>query len=343
MKSISKYSLVFLLMALCFSPKSFANQAEEATSTELKTGDNIILTESDQETDDVIKKINESTDGIKDKLVKEDNSPSENTEKNQENSQYETKNKESSLKDQNLSENNKTSNQQNSNSGLEISDKPNISGQQASSKKNTDELIVEIKKFLKDTQKNDKSGKNSNKNDDIKKKVEKVSDVVVSNKISKEESEKIAKATKDIVKEYNKKIESTESEKRRQELAQEAIDKINKSVKMASKEAYDYINKEDDELTIFDQKNETLVLEIEAPGKGDSKEDSSTELQSLDDKDNIKSKSSSLSRSPKLSTKKERKISSVPIILGIVLVIGISISLSLALKVRENNKIRFKN
>ena len=72
MKSISKLSLIFLSMALCFSPKSYANEAEDVngktTSLDLKTGENIILTEPDTDVDNVIKDLNESTEEIKDKV-----------------------------------------------------------------------------------------------------------------------------------------------------------------------------------------------------------------------------------------------------------------------------------
>ena len=353
MKSISKLSLIFLSMALCFSPKSYANEAEEingkTTSLDLKTGENIILTEPDTDVDNVIKDLNESTEEIKDKVETQEKPSSEskdNPEKKEGKNTTNSVTTSKPLKNPNTTENSKESKENSASSTLDISPAPNNISKQTSSSKDVDELMAEIKTFLKNNkerEQNRNSANSSKKDDDIKRKVEKVSDVVVSNKISKEESEKIAKSTKDIVKEYNKKIEATNSEARKQELAQEAIDKINKNVKMASKEAYDYINKKDDEVTLFDQKNETLVLEIDAPGFGENDKNSNDDVNDLDEKDLIRSESSSLSRSPKLSNKKESKRSSLPIILGIILVIGISVALSLALKVRENKKIRSKN
>lgn len=352
MKSISKLSLIFLSMALCFSPKSYANEAEgvngKTTSSDLKTGENIILTEPDTDVDNVIKDLNESTEEIKDKVETQEK-PSSESKDNPE--KKEGKNTTSSvttskpLKNPNTTENSKESKENSASSTLDISPAPNNISKQTSSNKDVDQLMAEIKTFLKKNKEREQNRKADSykKDDDITKTVEKVSDVVVSKKISKEESEKIAKTTKDIVKEYNKKIEAAQSEARKQELAQEAIDKINKNVKMASKEAYDYINKEDDEVTLFDQKNETLVLEIDAPGSEENDKNSNDEAKDLDEKDLIKSESSSLSRSPKLSNKKDSKKSTLPIILGIILVIGISVALSLALKVRENKKIRSKN
>lgn len=352
MKSISKLSLIFLSMALCFSPKSYANEAEEingkTTSSDLKTGENIILTEPDTDVDKVIKDLNESTEEIKDRVETQEKPSSEskdNPEKKEGKNTTNSVTTSKPLKNPNTTENSKESKENSSSSTLDISPAPNNISKQTSSSKDVDELMAEIKTFLKKNKEREQNRKADSykKDDDITKTVEKVSDVVVSKKISKEESEKIAKTTKYIVKEYNKKIEAAKSDARKQELAQEAIDKINKNVKMASKEAYDYINKEDDEVTLFDQKNETLVLEIDAPGSDEDDNNSNDEAKDLDEKDLIKSESSSLSRSPKLSNKKDSKKSSLPIILGIILVIGISVALSLALKVRENKKIRSKN
>lgn len=355
MKSISKLTLMFLSMALCFSPKSYANEAEEvnsnSTGSDLKTGENIILTEPDSEVDKIIKDLNESTEGIKDKVEKEEKPSSEskdNPEKKEDKNTTSSVTTSKPLKNPNTTENSKESKENSASSTLDISPAPDNISKQTSSNRDVDELMTEIKAFLKKNKEREQNRKNSSavsskKNDDITRTVEKVSDVVVSNKISKEESEKIAKSTKDIVKEYNKKIEATNSEARKQELAQEAIDKINQNVKSTSKEAYDYINKKDDEVTLFDQKNETLVLEIDAPGSGESDKNSNDEIKDLDEKDLIRSESSSLSRSPKLSNKKDSKKSALPIILGIILVIGISVALSLALKVRENKKITSKN
>lgn len=354
MKSISKLSLIFLSMALCFSPKSYANEAEEVnsnkTGSDLKTGENIILTEPDTDVDNVVKDLNESTEGIKDKAETQEKPSSEskdNPEKKEGKNTTNSVTTSKPLKNPNTTENSKESKENSTSSTLDISPNPNNISKQTSSNKDVDQLMAEIKTFLKKNKEREQSRKNSadssKKNDDITKTVEKVSDVVVSKKISKEESEKIAKTTKDIVKEYNKKIEAAKSDARKQELAQEAIDKINKNVKIASKEAYDYINKEDDEVTLFDQKNETLVLEIDAPGSDEDDKNSNDEAKDLDEKDLIRSESSSLSRSPKLSNKKDSKKSTLPIILGIILVIGISVALSLALKVRENKKIRSKN
>ena len=351
MKSISKLTLIFLSMALCFSPKSYANEAEEVnsnkTGSDLKTGENIILTEPDSEVDEIIKDLNESTDKIQGKVETEDtNEIKDNTEKREEKNTTNSVTTSKPLKTPNTKENSKESKESSSSSTLDISPAPNKISKQTSSNKDVDELMAEIKTFLKNNkerEQNRNSANSSKKDDDIKRKVEKVSDVVVSNKISKEESEKIAKSTKDIVKEYNKKIEATNSEARKQELAQEAIDKINQNVKSTSKEAYDYINKKDDEVTLFDQKNETLVLEIDAPGSRENDKNSNDGIKDLDEKDLIRSESSSLSRSPKLSNKKDSKKSTLPILLGIILVIGISVALSLALKVRENKNIKSKN
>ena len=353
MKSISKLTLIFLSMALCFSPKSYANEAEgvnsNKTGSDLKTGENIILTEPDSEVENIIKDLNESTDKIQDKVETEEKPSSDskdNTEKREEKNTTNGVTTSKPLKSPKIKENSKESKETSSSSTLDISPAPNKISKQTSSNKDVDELMAEIKTFLKNNKEREQkrsSADSSNKDDDIKRKVEKVSDVVVSNKISKEESEKIAKSTKDIVKEYNKKIEATNSEARKQELAQEAIDKINQNVKSTSKEAYDYINKKDDEVTLFDQKNETLVLEIDAPGSRENDKNSNDEIKDIDEKDLIRGELSSLSRSPKLSNKKDSKKSTLPIILGIILVIGISVALSLALKVRENKKIKSKN
>lgn len=352
MKSISKLSLIFLSMALCFSPKSYANEAEEVngktTSSDLKTGENIILTEPDTDVDNVIKDLNESTEGNQDKVEAGEKTSGESKDapgKKEDKSSTSSVTTSKPLKNPSSTENPKESKENSASSTLDISPAPNNISKQTSSNKDVDQLMAEIKTFLKKNKEREQNRKADSykKDDDITKTVEKVSDVVVSKKISKEESEKIAKTTKDIVKEYNKKIEAAQSEARKQELAQEAIDKINKNVKMASKEAYDYINKKDDEVTLFDQKNETLVLEIDAPGSEENDKNSNDEVNDLDEKDLIRSESSSLSRSPKLSNKKESKRSTLPIILGIILVIGISVALSLALKVRENKKIRSKN
>ena len=120
-----------------------------------------------------------------------------------------------------------------------------------------------IKKEMDNLKSNNTS--KSKEVDDYEKAVDRVSDTIKSDKISQEESRKIAKTTKKIVAEYNKKIEAAKTTEEKEALVKEASQKINQNLLKTSEQAFDRENS--DEESIYDQKNETLVLEIEADEK----------------------------------------------------------------------------
>lgn len=199
-------------------------------------------------------------------------------------------------------------------------------------------LVNEIDKFLKDVPEEKPSTTKSTtytKSEEaknVRKAVDMVSEVITSDKISKADSEKIATVTKEIVEEYNKKIEAASSEAQKENLRKEAVEKINQSIKNTSKEAYDIINKESEDLTIDDQKNEPVMVELDV----ENKEKISP---SDDDKDN-KTQQKSLSKSSRLNQESTSFKPNVLItfILVSVLVIGILAAIGLAIKQRNNKR-----
>ena len=109
-------------------------------------------------------------------------------------------------------------------------------------KEEVEALIKELNQNTKAIQAgldNSNSNKGSKQSDDYKKAVELVGEVMLSDKITKAESEKIANSTKKIVADYNKKIEKAATSEEKEALMKEASQRINDNLKSASKEAYE--------------------------------------------------------------------------------------------------------
>lgn len=159
---------------------------------------------------------------------------------------------------------------------------------------------------------------------DYKKSVDLANNIIQNKKLSKKDSKKIEDSTKDIVKEYNKKIEAAKTSEEKKKLAKEASDKINESLKQSSKIAYDDAKKELSP-SIYDQKNETLVIEVDDKSK-ESNEDSE------------KINSRALSKEPKVHKKdKNSPHKAKDIAVLILLIAAVSIALIYTLKKREDS------
>lgn len=318
MKSKRMKFLLILIVTLCFSP-IFRVEANEVTNedkkdTVLKSGDELILTESEN--------ANNEAPSI-DPIEKPDDSNGEKDlgkNKDQENSDNPKANTQKPLKATAPSPPNKTKD---------------------TKEKRVNELIVEVNKFLEELNQKQKNpnetskteaGKDNNK--EFEKAVEKATAILKSNDISKKESDKIAKETKEILKEYSKKIEQTSNKQKKQELAKEAAEKINKSVIKISDDLPKTSEKNKEKETIFDQKNQTLVVEIEAT---DTNIENALDEKNEENKEEL-TKSIYLGKSPKLNQKRSSKLYYIILVLVLALLLSISFAIYYALKAKDKTK-----
>lgn len=318
MKSKRMKFLLILIVTLCFSP-IFRVEANEVTNedkkdTVLKSGDELILTESEN--------ANNEAPSI-DPIEKPDDSNGEKDlgkNKDQENSDNPKANTQKPLKATAPSPPNKTKD---------------------TKEKRVNELIVEVNKFLEELNQKPKNpnetskteaGKDNNK--EFEKAVEKATAILKSNDISKKESDKIAKETKEILKEYSKKIEQTSNNQKKQELAKEAAEKINKSVIKISDDLPKTSEKNKEKETIFDQKNQTLVVEIEAT---DTNIENALDEKNEENKEEL-TKSIYLGKSPKLNQKRSSKLYYIILVLVLALLLSISFAIYYALKAKYKTK-----
>lgn len=318
MKSKRMKFLLILIVTLCFSPifKVEANEVtnEDKKDTVLKSGDELILTESEN--------TNEEASSI-DPIEKPDDSNGEKDlgkNKDQENQDDPKANTQKPLKATAPSPPNKTKD---------------------TKEKKVNELIVEVNKFLEELNQKPKNPNETSKteagkdnNTEFNKAVENATTILISNAISNKESEKIAKETKEILKEYSKKIEKTSNKQKKQELAKEAAEKINKSVIKISDDFTNKSGKNKEKETIFDQKNQTLVVEIEAT---DTNIENALDGKNEENKEEL-TKSIYLGKSPKLNQKKSSKLYYIILVLVLALLLSISFAIYYALKAKDKTK-----
>lgn len=318
MKSKRMKFLLILIVTLCFSPifKVEANEVtnEDKKDTVLKSGDELILTESENANQEApsIDPIEKSGDGNGEKDLGKN--------KDQENQDDPKANTQKPLKATAPSPPNKTKD---------------------TKEKKVNELIVEVNKFLEELNQKPKNPKETSKteagkynNTEFNKAVENATTILISNAISNKESEKIAKETKEILKEYSKKIEQTSNNKKKQELAKEAAEKINKSVIKISDDLPNKSEKNKEKETIFDQKNQTLVVEIEAT---DTNIENALDEKNEENKEEL-TKSIYLGKSPKLNQKRSSKLYYIILILVLALLLSISFAIYYALKAKDKTK-----
>lgn len=318
MKSKRIKFLLILIVTLCFSP-IFRVEANEVTNedkkdTVLKSGDELILTESEN--------ANQEASSI-DPIEKPDDSKGEKDlgkNKDQENQDDPKANTQKPLKATAPSPPNKTKD---------------------TKEKKVNELIVEVNKFLEELNQKPKNPNETSKteagkdnNTEFNKAVENATTILISNAISNKESEKIAKETKEILKEYSKKIEKTSNKQKKQELAKEAAEKINKSVIKISDDLPKTSGKNKEKETIFDQKNQTLVIEIEAT---DTNIENTLDKKNEENKEEL-TKSIYLGKSPKLNQKKPSKLYYIILVLVLALLLSISFAIYYALKAKDKTK-----
>lgn len=318
MKSKRMKFLLILIVTLCFSP-IFRVEANEVTNedkkdTVLKSGDELILTESENTNEEApsIDPIEKSGDGNGEKDLGKN--------KDQENQDDPKANTQKPLKATAPSPPNKTKD---------------------TKEKKVNELIVEVNKFLEELNQKPKNPNETSKteagkdnNTEFNKAVENATTILISNAISNKESEKIAKETKEILKEYSKKIEQTSNNKKKQELAKEAAEKINKSVIKISDDFTNKSGKNKEKETIFDQKNQTLVIEIEAT---DTNIENTLDKKNEENKEEL-TKSIYLGKSPKLNQKKPSKLYYIILVLVLALLLSISFAIYYALKAKDKTK-----
>lgn len=318
MKSKRIKFLLILIVTLCFSP-IFRVEANEVTNedkkdTVLKSGDELILTESENANQEApsIDPIEKSGDGNGEKDLGKN--------KDQENQDDPKANTQKPLKATAPSPPNKTKD---------------------TKEKKVNELIVEVNKFLEELNQKPKNPNETSKteagkdnNTEFNKAVENATTILISNAISNKESEKIAKETKEILKEYSKKIEQASNNKKKQELAKEAAEKINKSVIKISDDFINKSGKNKEKETIFDQKNQTLVIEIEAT---DTNIENTLDKKNEENKEEL-TKSIYLGKSPKLNQKKPSKLYYIILVLVLALLLSISFAIYYALKAKDKTK-----
>lgn len=318
MKSKRIKFLLILIVTLCFSP-IFRVEANEVTNedkkdTVLKSGDELILTESENANQEApsIDPIEKSGDSNGEKDLGKN--------KDQENQDDPKANTQKPLKATAPSPPNKTKD---------------------TKEKKVNELIVEVNKFLEELNQKPKNPNETSKteagkdnNTEFNKAVENATTILISNAISNKESEKIAKETKEILKEYSKKIEQTSNNQKKQELAKEAAEKINKSVIKISDDFTNKSGKNKEKETIFDQKNQTLVVEIEAT---DTNIENALDGKNEENKEGL-TKSIYLGKSPKLNQKRSSKLYYIILVLVLALLLSISFAIYYALKAKEKTK-----
>ncbi|MDU4026088.1 MAG: hypothetical protein E7H32_05315 [Anaerococcus sp.] len=336
MKSKNKtFMYLCLLVALFNIQPSFAKENSESTTTseqtDIKSGDEIIITE-----------IEPSENTQTTTVTVEEKKPQKPASKKPDESQSdkaENKQRPSPTIDPRAAEVNERVNQkyreeqkykqktENKSQPLKKTKTLTKTKKEEISSKEVDALIKELDENTQSIQSKmeniDKNtGKKSKGAEDYKKSVDRVSETIKSDKISKEESKKIAKTTNRIVEEYNKKIEAAKTSAEKEALVKEASERINENLVKVSKNAIDRDKSDDD--SIYDQKNESLVLEIEADSK--------------DKGNNIEvSKTTSLEKSPRLTKdNKFNKYLKLSFALFIVLLLVLSISLAYVLKNKDN-------
>lgn len=158
---------------------------------------------------------------------------------------------------------------------------------------------------------------------DYKKSVDLASDAIRSSNLSKKDSKIIETQTKSIVKEYNKKIESAKSDEDKKKLAKEASQKIDQAVREVSPKAYRSF-KDKQEPTIYDQKNQILVLEI------DEDMDIEKALEGNDD----------FNKEKKPSKDASEQKDNPYFYLGVSIVLILGLSITMALRHRLKNKVK---
>lgn len=189
--------------------------------------------------------------------------------------------------------------------------------------KELEENTSAIKSQLKDTNSVQRQSKPV---EDYTKAVDRVNNTIKSNNISKEDSKKIADTTSKIVAEYNKKIESAKTAEEKEALVKEASQKINENLAKVSE---DLVQMSKENPSLYDQKNETLVLEIEATDKENSDKNH---------KNTTVSKTSSVEKSPKLASEdKYDQLFKFAIAIFVVFLISLSISLAHVLRKKDKN------
>ena len=334
MKSKNKALMFLCLLVTLFSIRpSFANADNQnqpaSQQTDIKSGDEITITEEEPPEMPQVqieeKKV-QKADGIRPETNKP--SPTIDPRAAEVNERVNKKYRE----EQKAKENQQIQTKTESKPQTSIQRQSNTPAPTKIDKEKKEEVEALIKELNQNTKAiqagldNSNSNKGSKQSDDYKKAVELVGEVMLSDKITKAESEKIANSTKKIVADYNKKIEKAATSEEKEALMKEASQRINDNLKSASKEAYESAKK--NEVSIYDQKNETLVLEIEPSDREESKKE----------KKNIKvTKTTSLEKSPKLASEdKEKPFFKIAIGVFVVLIISLAISISLVLKNRKN-------
>lgn len=335
MKSkIKNFISLCLLVALFSIQPSYASESSDNPAaieeSDIKNGDEITITEvAPQET--------EETTNV---IVEEKRPQKAANQKPQENKSEKPENKTRSIPkiDPKAAEVNERVNkkykqnqeaEQKSQSKSKPMAKPKPSKKDTSAEKkeleDVEALIKELEASTNAIQKSldsmNKSGaKKSKEVKSYEKTLDRVNDTIRSEKISKSESEKIARTTNKIVSEYDKKIKAAKTSQEKEALVKEASKKINDSLAATSKKL-----REDND-SIYNQKNEKLVLEIEADDKYGKEDDK-----------NIKAtKANSLEKSPKLAEKNSYK-GFLKLIISILLFLIIALSASLAHVLRKHN------
>ncbi len=344
-----------LIVALISTPVTFAAESEqvveEKPTTDLKSGDVIILEGITIEPNNVNATAKPAEAPVEDKEVPVETKTKEATEVKE--SQPSTKLEVNY--DKNAAEVNKRVNEEirEKEKAKEEDKAPQTPAQkpinnQAPEQKPKDQvspevkkLVDEIDKFLKEvpaekpapststttTTTTPNTRPQASNNQEIKKTVDLVTEVVSSNKISKAESEKIATATQLIIQEYNKRIEAAPTEEKKQELRNEAVEKINQSIKETSTEAYAYITENKDKLTIDDQKNEEI--DIEAAVENDEIDETTDRNKDY----TSETKEIHIEKSPKLNQELDAgPTRSMTIVIIVILVLVIALSVLLALR-----------
>lgn len=327
MKLYKKLNIIIgLLLALFLMPISYAKDQDISESSDIKNGDPLLIIE-DVEKEPMAPMTSEKKTQTKTPAKEKTENKDTNQSKEKEDIKpitYDPK-------------------------AAEINDRINSKRRENEANKEVDGAIKELNKSTddikevikddnikeKDQEKNPSQEKNStSEKENLIKTVQSVNDIVSSKKLSKEDSEKIVESTKSIIKDYNKQIKEAQTEEEKKNLENEASKKINESIKEASNNSnISNPSNEKDDISIYEQKNETLVLEIDS-------RDTPIET-SLDKISKDKGKETALSKSPRLASEnKRRPMLNIAIVFVILLVIISSIALALVLKKRERLKIK---
>lgn len=322
MKLYKKLNIVIgLLLALFLMPISYAKDQDISESSDIKNGDPLLIIE-DVEKEPMAPMTSE-------KKTQTKTPAKEKTENKDTNQPQKTEDIKPITYDPKAAEINDRINAKRKEN--EVNNKE-VDGAINELNKSTDD----IKEVIKDDniKEKDQEKNSTSEKDDLIKTVQSVNDMVSSKKLSKEDSQKIVESTKSIIKDYNKQIKEAKTEEQKKNLENEASKKISESIKEASNNSnISNPSNEKDDISIYEQKNETLVLEIDS-------RDTPIET-SLDKISKEKGKETALSKSPRLASEnKRRPMLNIAIVFVIVLVIISSIALALVLKKRERLKIK---